>query len=88
MLVVVGGLGVLVALPLVRVWARRLERPPLDQALTARLEQLERTILEMKRLGTRMAELEQRVEFAERLLPRPERAEGTTPEASPDNRAG
>jgi Tfp pilus assembly protein PilO len=59
----------LIALPLGKAWARRLEgKGMLDPALLDEVEQLRQTIAELQPLPARMAELEERLDFAERLL--------------------
>ena len=59
----------LILWPIVRALARRLEsKAPADPALRAEVEQLRQHAAEVDALETRVAELEDRVDFAERLL--------------------
>ena len=59
----------LVAWPLVRALARRLEgRAGKDPALQHELEQVQHRLAEIDALHTRVAELEERLDFTERLL--------------------
>ena len=73
-LIVLGALGILAAgvtilYPLIRAIARRLEgRPVADGALRAEVEELRLRVQEMESDRGRVAELEERVDFAERLL--------------------
>jgi len=65
--VVVGAVTILY--PLVRAIARRLEgRPVTDAALRAEVDELRARLNEMESQQGRVAELEERVDFAERLL--------------------
>ena len=60
--------------PLVRAWARRIEAPAAEADLLARLEALEQRGMdtgEVELTRQRMAELEERLDFAERLLAQP-----------------
>jgi hypothetical protein len=60
---------VIILWPLMRALARRLEgKPAGDPALRAEVEQLHERLGEVDSLQTRIAELEERVDFAERLL--------------------
>ena len=55
--------------PIVRALARRLEgKGGADPALKTELEQMHHRLAEMEPLQARMAELEERLDFAERLL--------------------
>jgi hypothetical protein len=67
-------LGVLLAIawPFTRSLARRLEPPPIDPDLLGRLDRLEGGLHQLGTLEDRVAELEERLDFALRLLPRPE----------------
>jgi Tfp pilus assembly protein PilO len=57
--------------PIVRALARRLEgRGGVDAALRNELEQVQHRIAEVDALQIRVAELEERLDFAERLLAR------------------
>lgn len=63
--ILVGGL---LLWPLVRAWARRLERGASNPALKDEVEQLRARLSEMEGLHDRVAELEERADFAERML--------------------
>lgn len=63
--ILVGGL---LLWPLVRAWARRLERGSADPALKEEVEHLRARLAEMDGLQDRVAELEERADFAERML--------------------
>jgi hypothetical protein len=54
--------------PLARAWARKLEGKVGDPELRAELDQVRDQLGEMDGLRVRVQELEERVEFAERLL--------------------
>lgn len=54
--------------PLARAWARKLEGKVGDPELRAEVDHLRDQLAEMDGLGSRVQELEERVEFAERLL--------------------
>ena len=55
--------------PLVRALARRLEgRGSVDAALRSDVEQMQHRLAELEALQTRVGELEERLDFAERLL--------------------
>jgi flagellar biosynthesis/type III secretory pathway M-ring protein FliF/YscJ len=54
--------------PLVRAWARRLERGADDPALREELDHLRTRVAEFEALQQRVMELEERVDFSERLL--------------------
>jgi hypothetical protein len=71
-LLIVLGAAVAVSWPFLRAFARRFERTRLEPETLARLERVEAGLQEMQALQTRVMELEERVDFAERLLPRPE----------------
>jgi Tfp pilus assembly protein PilO len=59
----------LVLWPLVRAFARRMEgKGSADPALRAEVEQLQARLSEVDTLHHRLAELEERVDFTERLL--------------------
>jgi hypothetical protein len=69
--------------PLARALARRLEgRPTLTPALQNELEQLHHHLAEVDLLQQRVAELEERLDFAERLLARGE-SQSTLPRSAP-----
>ncbi len=57
-----------VVYPLVRAIARRLEGKTVDPKVKEQLEQLQSRVTEIDQLHSRMAELEERVDFSERLL--------------------
>lgn len=73
--VVVAGI---VLYPLVRALARRLEGRRLDEDVRAELDNLHDRVEQLERVEVRVLELENRVEFSERLLanPRPGLPEG------------
>lgn len=71
LLVVLAGV-IAIAWPFLRSLARRLEPPQIDGDTLARLDRLEGEVHSMQALRDRIAELEERVDFAERLLPRAE----------------
>ncbi len=55
--------------PIMRAFARRLEgKGTVDSALRAEVEQLHTRLAEMDSLQSRLVELEERVDFTERLL--------------------
>ena len=54
--------------PVARAWARRLEGKVGDPELRAEMDHLRDQVAEMDGLRGRVQELEERVEFAERLL--------------------
>jgi len=67
-LAVVAGIT-LVLWPLARAIARRLEgKPARDPALQRELDQMQHRLAEVDALHTRVAELEERIDFTERLL--------------------
>lgn len=69
--------------PLVRALARRLEgRGSVDEALRSELEQMHQRLAEVDTLQVRVAELEERLDFAERLLARGERDPAIMPRES------
>jgi len=72
LLLIVLGAVVALALPFLRTLARRMERTKLEPEALARLERVEAGLQEMRALQNRVMELEERVDFAERLLPRPD----------------
>jgi len=61
-------IGGLLLWPLVRAWARRLERGTSNPALKDEVENLRARLSEMEGLHDRVAELEERADFAERML--------------------
>jgi hypothetical protein len=75
MVVVVMAAFTIVLWPIARALARRLEgRGSVDAALHAEVEQLRHRIGEVDALQVRMAELEERLDFTERLLVRSQEA--------------
>lgn len=80
-LLIVFGAIVALAWPFLRSVARRLERPPMEPDVLVRLDRLEGGLHQMRTLEDRVAELEERVDFTERFLPRPEGQK--VPEALP-----
>jgi flagellar biosynthesis/type III secretory pathway M-ring protein FliF/YscJ len=54
--------------PLVRAYARRLERGAGDSAMREELEHLRTRVAELEAVHQRVMELEERVDFSERLL--------------------
>jgi len=54
--------------PVARAWARKLEGKMGDPELRAEVDHLREQLAEMDGLGSRVQELEERVEFAERML--------------------
>jgi len=60
--------GTVLVYPLVRAWARRLERGTVTDDLMDELVHLRERVAELEGQGARMAELEERVDFTERLL--------------------
>lgn len=71
-LLIVFGALLAIAWPFLRSLARRLEKPPIDLDVLARLDRLEGALHQAYALEDRVAELEERLDFAERFLPRPE----------------
>ena len=60
--------GVAILYPIVRAIARRLEGKQADPALRAEVEELRSRLYEMEAQQGRIAEIEERLDFAERLL--------------------
>jgi hypothetical protein len=60
--------SVIILWPIVRAFARRLEGKTGDPALRAEVEQLHARLGEVDTLQTRVTDLEERLDFAERLL--------------------
>ena len=58
----------LVLAPLFRAWARRIEGRSADPQLQSEVDQLREQVAEVEPLRGRIHELEERMEFAERLL--------------------
>jgi hypothetical protein len=57
--------------PVMRAFGRRLEGKAHDAALRAEVEQLQHRLGDVDHLHQRVAELEERIDFAERMLARP-----------------
>jgi hypothetical protein len=74
MIVFLGLLATTIILwPVMRAFARRLEgKASTDPALHAEIEQLQQRLAEMDGLQHRVAELEERIDFTERMLARPQ----------------
>jgi Tfp pilus assembly protein PilO len=66
--IVIGIVALKVLGPLTRAWAHRLEGRSGDPQLRADMEQMREQLAEVDSLRARMGELEDRLEFAERLL--------------------
>lgn len=62
--------AVIILWPIMRAFGRRLEGKSGDSALRAEVDQLRDRLGEVDTLHARVAELEERVDFAERLLAR------------------
>ena len=62
--------GVFLVMPLIRAWAKRLERgtSDADGALHEEVRQLRDRVSELEGTAMHVAELEERLDFAERLL--------------------
>jgi hypothetical protein len=61
--------GVIILWPIMRAFGRRLEgKGPVDPVLRGDVEQLQMRLAEVDTLHARLAELEERVDFTERLL--------------------
>ncbi len=58
----------IVLFPLARAWARRLERGSISDDLLDEVAQVRERVAELEGQGQRMGELEDRVDFTERLL--------------------
>lgn len=61
-------IGTVLVLPIVRAWTRRLERGTVTDELMDELVHLRERVADLEGQAPRMAELEERVDFAERLL--------------------
>lgn len=62
--------GAILLWPLVRALARRLEGRAVDPALRDEVDQVHDRLAQLEQLEARVAELENRIEFSERLLTR------------------
>lgn len=72
------GVGLILAAlvwPLIKAIARRIEGGAAGAELQAELEGLRERVRHLEEIQPRMAELEERVDFAERLLAQPQRQE-------------
>jgi hypothetical protein len=82
LLLVLGAIVVVVLWPLIRAWARRIEQGGVAAETEAELETLRERVRVLEEMQPRMMELEDRVEFAERVLvrgqesPEPDRLPG------------
>lgn len=82
LLLVLGAIVVVVLWPLIRAWARRIEQGGVAAETEAELETLRERVRVLEEMQPRMTELEDRVEFAERVLvrgqesPEPDRLSG------------
>ena len=82
LLLVLGAIVVVVLWPLIRAWARRIEQGGVAAETEAELETLRERVRVLEEMQPRMMELEDRVEFAERVLvrgqesPEPDRLSG------------
>lgn len=65
LLIIVGGI---VFYPLVRAWARRIEQRGQDPMLLDEVQALRDRVVELEQSVTRMHEIEDRMDFAERML--------------------
>jgi len=82
LLLVFGAIVVVILWPLIRAWARRIEQGGVAAETEAELETLRERVRVLEEMQPRMMELEDRVEFAERVLvrgqesPEPDRLPG------------
>jgi hypothetical protein len=82
LLLVFGAIVVVILWPLIRAWARRIEQGGVAAETEAELETLRERVRVLEEMQPRMTELEDRVEFAERVLvrgqesPEPDRLPG------------
>jgi Tfp pilus assembly protein PilO len=60
--------AIFVLRPLIRAFARRIEGRTVDSQLKGEVEQLHEQVAELEPLQRRVLELEERIEFTERLL--------------------
>jgi hypothetical protein len=60
--------SIFLLLPLVRAWARRIEGKGGDPMVVEELAQLRERVAELDHMSMRVHELEERLDFAERLL--------------------
>ena len=82
LLLVLGAIVAVILWPLIRAWARRIEQGGVAAETEAELETLRQRVRDLEEMQPRMMELEDRVEFAERVLvrgqgsPEPDRLPG------------
>jgi hypothetical protein len=67
-IIIVSILAVILLLPLIRAWARRIESRGADAELRGELDDLRNRLAEVEQHHVQVAELEERLDFAERLL--------------------
>ncbi len=60
--------GSILLFPLIRAWARRIEGKGADPELRAEVEELRARLAEVEQQQLRLSDLEDRLDFAERLL--------------------
>ena len=72
LLLVVFGAIIAIAWPFLRSLAGRLDRPAVEPEVLARLVRVEGALHHLRTLEDRVADLEERLDFAERFLPRPD----------------
>ncbi|MDX2260567.1 MAG: hypothetical protein SFU84_02555 [Gemmatimonadales bacterium] len=65
LLIIIGGILVY---PLIRAWARRIEGRGQEPAMLEEMQELRERVAELEQSVSRMHELEDRVDFAERML--------------------
>ena len=70
LLVVFGALVAVILWPLIRAWARRIEQGGVAAETEAELEALRERVRVLEEMQPRMVDLEDRMEFAERVLVR------------------
>jgi Tfp pilus assembly protein PilN len=61
-------IGAWLLMPLIRAWAKRLEGRGADSALAAEISRLHDRVAELELSAARTQEIEERLDFAERLL--------------------
>jgi hypothetical protein len=82
LLLVFGAIVAVILWPLIRAWARRIEQGGVPAETEAGLGALRARVRVLEEMQPRMTELEERVEFAERILvrgqesPEPDRLQG------------
>ncbi len=60
--------SIFLLLPLVRAWARRIEGKGIDPQVVEELAQMRERVAELDHVSMRVHELEERLDFAERML--------------------